>query len=289
MRQALLVALAFGLAILGGCATLRLSYSQSDQLTYWWLDGYADFNSAQTPRVRAALAEGLRWHRTTQLPDILAQIERASAEATEPATAAQMCRWHGDLVQRASTAFEHFLPALAELTPTLTPQQLQHLEHKYEKNNEKFVAEYLQSDPEDRLKAAVKRAVDRAEMLYGRIERAPRERIAAGVAQSPFDPQLQLEEHRRLQHEVLDTLRRLKAEGANPMQIQAAWRGVAQHMVVSPNEAHRVYQQRLLAYNCALAAQVHNASPPPQRQRAAKRLKSWADDLRPLLLPAVGA
>ena len=42
-------------ALLGGCSSVRLAYGNGPQLAWWWLDGYVDFSTEQTPRV--ALAE----------------------------------------------------------------------------------------------------------------------------------------------------------------------------------------------------------------------------------------
>lgn len=283
MRRGIIAALFGALALLAGCSTLRLVYNQAPELAYWWLDRYFDFNEGQTPKVRAALADALRWHRSNQLAADAAFLQRARAEVLAPVTAPQVCHWFDDTVVRVETAFEHVLPAVAELVPTLTAAQLVHLERKYDKNNEKFADDFLQREPAKRLKAAVKRSIDNAETLYGSLDRTQLERISAAVAQSPFDPQVSADERKRLHRDVLDTLRRLKADGAASAQIQAALRALVQRARASPNEEHRAYQQRLVQYNCAFAAQVHNSTTPEQRQRAAKKLKGWEDDLRSLL------
>lgn len=279
-----IIAVALAAGLLGaGCSAIRLAYGQLPQVAYWWLDGYLDFNDQQAAKVKAALAEGLRWHRGTQLEDAAALLQRARGEVAEPATAAQVCRWFDTAVDRADGVFDHFMPTLAELAPTFTAAQLQHLERKYEKNNEKFADEFLQADPAKRLKAAVARTVDRAETLYGSLDRAQRERIEAAVAQSPYDAQAAFEERKRFHRDVLDTLRRLKGEAATPQQAEAALRAVVQRVKASPNERYRAYQQRLLPYNCAFGAQVHNSTSAEQRQHAAKKLRGWEDDLRALM------
>ena len=48
----------------------------------------------------------------------------------------------------------------------------------------------------------------------------------------------------------------------------------------SRREAYRAYQQRLIAYNCSFAADIHNATTAAQRQQAVKKFKGWEDDLR---------
>ena len=53
--------------LLAGCGiALRLGYNQGPSLAFRWLDGYAEFDDAQSLRVRAALDEFFNWHRRTQ-------------------------------------------------------------------------------------------------------------------------------------------------------------------------------------------------------------------------------
>ena len=50
----------------------------------------------------------------------------------------------------------------------------------------------------------------------------------------------------------------------------------------SPHEPYRRYQARLVDYNCSYAAGLHNLTTAEQRQKAAKKLKGWEDELRAL-------
>ncbi len=40
------------LLLLGSCSMLRLGYDQGPQLVWWWLDGYVNFSSEQTPHAK---------------------------------------------------------------------------------------------------------------------------------------------------------------------------------------------------------------------------------------------
>jgi hypothetical protein len=269
-------------ALLGACSAWRLGYGQGAELTYWWLERYVDFDETQEPRARDAIAEWFRWHRSTQLPEYAGLLAKAQAEIAEPVTPAQMCRWTDTIQQRLDRGFEHALPALGELTRALTPQQLTHLERKYARNIKEFRKDFLQPDPQDRREAQIKRVVDRAETLYGRLNEAQRERIVQLTAQSPLDPQGWLVERQRRQQDAVQTLRRLSAERASTEQAQAELKRLYAEMFRSPREPYRAYQQRLIRYNCDFAAQVHNLSTPEQRATAVKRLKGWEEDARSL-------
>ncbi len=270
------------LGLLGACSALRFGYNQADELAYWWLDGYADFDTQQSHRVRQALTQWHSWHRRTQLPDYTALLVQAQAEVPEPSTAQRLCHWWNNGRSRLNVALEAAIPAAAELLLTLTPQQIEHLERRYAKFNAEFRDDYLQAEPSQRLKASVKRTVERAESFYGRLDDAQRERIARLVAQSPFDADLWFGERKARQQEALQMLRRLKAEGANADQAQAALRAYLERMANSPRAEYRRYAQALEQYNCQFVADVHNSATAAQRQALVQKLKGWEADLRAL-------
>ncbi len=287
MIGALLLAAA---ALLAGCSTLRLAYSNAPTLAWWWLDGYADFPRDQAPAARAAIDRWFQWHRSTQLADYAGLLAQAQREVGQDASAAQMCRWWGELRQRYDVAVDAALPAAADLVPALGTAQLRHIEQRLAKGQATLRDDFLQPDPEKRRREALKRAVERAERLYGRISDAQRALVEAELAASPFDPEAWLAERERRQRDLLQTLRRLQADPALRADRAArlvALRALAQRQSRPTDAAYAAYQQRLADFNCAYAARLHNATTPAQRQHARELLKGWEDDLRAILaLPA---
>jgi hypothetical protein len=285
-----IIAALCGVAMLvSGCSALRIGYSQAPDLVYWWLDGYVDWTSAQTPRVRAALTQWFAWHRRTQLPDYAVLLTRAQTEVLADTTAARACEWQVDIVKRASIAFEQAVPAAADILLTITPQQIAHLERRYAKNNEEFRDDYLQPDLGKRAELTLKRTVERAEMLYGRLDDAQRARMTLALARSPFDPEAWFAERRQRQQEVLQLLRSVVAGGASREQVQAGLRAYADHVQRSPQEAYRRYSERLMEFNCGFAATLHNGTSAAQRRAAAKTLAGWEGDVRALVASAAAA
>ena len=148
-------------------------------------------------------------------------------------------------------------------------------------------SDFLQDDAQAREKESVKRAVDRAEQLYGSLEANQVLLIARGVAASPFNPEAWIAERRRRQQDTMQTLRRLVAQKADRDTRQAALRALLSRTERSPDPEYRAYQAKLTQYNCGFAAQIHNATTAAQRQKARDRLKGWEEDLRALAAPAV--
>lgn len=270
------------LLALGGCSALRLGYNQAPELAYWWLDGYVDFDEAQTLRTREGLRRWFDWHRRTQLPDYAQLLARAQVEVLGDATPDQACRWWDRLRERADLALGEAMPHAAEVLPLLGTAQIRHVERRQAKSNDEFRREYLDDDPARRLQANVDRAVDRAELLYGRLDDAQRERVARLVAGSPFDAELWQGERRARQQEALMLLRRVITEKPGRDATIAMLRAYADHLTRSPREEYRRYQQKLTQYNCAFAANLHNMTTPAQRLTLVGKLKGWEGDLRVL-------
>lgn len=268
--------------LLGACSAIRFGYSQAPELGYWWLDGFVGFNDTQAPAAREALADWFAWHRRTQLADYAQLLERAQREVAADTTPRQACRWAADVSERVDRAVNQALPAAADIARTLTPQQIQGLARRYAKRNAEYREEFLQPDPRRRLQAATDRTVERFERFYGRLDAAQRALIAREMAASPFDAERWMAERERRQRELLDALTRLQAERAGTEAVAAALRRFAESQQRSTDPTYREQQQRLLEFNCALAAKLHNTATRTQREEAVARLRGWEGDVRAL-------
>lgn len=270
-----------GLAsLVAGCSAMRIAYATAPDLTYWWLDGYIDFNGDQAPGVHKALDQWFAWNRRTQLPDYVVLLGRARAEVLADTTAARACEWKVDISTLAGAGFEQIAPAVAELAITLTPQQIDHLQKHFVDTDEKFRDKYLQPDPRDRAIAALNRTVDNAERLYGHLDEPQRRLIAERLAASPFDADVWYAERRAMQVDLVATLRKLRADDADRQQALAALKAYKDRIVRSPRESYRRYSDRLAESNCAFLAALQNATTPTERRAAAENLTGWQGDLR---------
>jgi len=270
------------LVLLAGCSAVRLAYNQAPHLMYWWLNGYVEFDAEQSERARDALAEWFRWHRATQLSDYAALLAAAQRQILQDVTPQEVCQWADELRKRLEIGYEQGVPAIAEMVSTLKPRQVQRVERRYREADEEFRDEFLQATRAEQLEESNKRAVSRAELIYGELNEAQRGLLKQGIAESPFDPQRWLAERQMRQREVVDTLRSLLAQHADSTRIEAALRLFAAHAARSPRPAYRDYQRRLFDHNCQLIARLHNGTTAEQRRRGAERLRAWEEDLNAL-------
>lgn len=275
---------------LGGCSTVRLAYNQADRMMYWWLDGYVGFTSAQAPLVRDAVAGWFDWNRHSQLPDYAGLLELAAQEMLQDTTPARMCEWVQEIRVRLDRAVQQALPPAAVLAVGFDAGQFDRLEKRHAEAVAELQAEYLKPEPAARQAAAVERLRERAEKLYGRLDVAQRERLERGVAESPFDAERWLAERERRQRDIAQSLRSVAADAAGSdkpsagsfgQPLHAMWQRVKR----SPDAAYRRYQDELIAYNCALSADVHNSTTAEQRQTAQRQLRAWRLDLLQLASP----
>ena len=267
------------------CSAMRLTYDQGPLLAYWWLDNYADFTSEQTPRVKRTLADWFSWHRATQLADYAQGLVSLQAMAVNPITPAQACQVADSWQRRAEKAFDQTVPALPEHLRSLSAEQVAHLERRQAIKQEVLVAEYLQTDPAERQKAALQRTVGRAESLYGKVDDAQRRLLAAGLAVSPFNAPTWLAERRQRHADLVRLLQQWQVDKPDAATVQAGLRRWAADTVRSPRPDYAAYSARVTQAHCALAAQFHNSSTAAQRQHAIDKLKGWEGDLRALNQP----
>ena len=280
-RRAAIIGLAA--AVLVGCSTVRLAYDQGPTLAYWWVDRYLDFDDTQAPRVKAALARWFAWHRQTQLPDYAALLVKAQQEVVGPLTADQICDW-GDVVwTRLEPSIEHALPLAADVVPSLTLEQVAHMEARYTKTNADYRKDFLQPKAADRLKASVERSIERAESFYGRLDERQKRLVATSVAASPFDADTWYDERVARQRDVLSTLRKLIVERADRDRALAALKQMARRMEEGSRLDGDAQQKRLSDYNCEFGARIHESMSPKQRDHARDKLRGWEQDVRRLI------
>jgi hypothetical protein len=273
--------------LLAACSLLRIGYSQAPTFSYWYIDGYLDLNGEQTLKLREGIDRWFAWHRRVEMPRYATLLVRAQREVMEPTLSTdQLCFWRDEAQRRLDAALEEAMPAFATLMVSLSPEQIRHLERKMAKDGDELKKDFAQADKAERAKVSFKRTLERYENLYGKLDDAQRDKLAQLLAASPFDADRWLAERERRNADLLALLTKVSAEGksadsaAAVAQAQAAVRMIAERALRSPRPDYRAYQQRLTQENCSLAAAMHSATTPAQRQHAREKLKSWEEDVR---------
>lgn len=277
-----LAGLIIAASLLTACSAVKLAYNQAPDLTYWWLDGYFDFNDQQTPQVRDALTAFFAWHRSSELPKTADLLSQAAQLASGEISAQQACRIYGQGRGLLDNITQQALPAFAAIAPSITPEQIAHLKRKYAKNVEEFKRDFLHADLASREAKSLKRAVERSEMLYGKLEEAQKVVIKQVLAGSSFDAAWSMKERERRQSELIELLGSLSSAKVTQASSQHALRIYIQRVWESPDLAYRAHVQRLTAQACQSFATIHASTTAGQRANAVKVLQGYEADLRAL-------
>ncbi|MCU7372694.1 DUF6279 family lipoprotein [Paucibacter sp. O1-1] len=280
------LALLLAALLLQACSTVKLAYNQAPTLLYWRLDSYLDFNDEQAPQVRESLQRLQLRHRREQLPRYAELLQRVRPLLAEPITAEQACA----IVEQGRSLLGELtdpaLDTLAWLAGDLSAEQLRHLERKQSTANLEWKQKWVDIPAEQLASLRYEQVLSRSEMLYGSLDEAQKNAIRAGLASAVFDPQRSYAERLRRQQDLLQQLRRIKAEQLAPEPARALLRAWLQRVMISPDPAYQRYQQAQIREGCSTFARLHSATTPTQRARAQQTLKSYEDDFRQLAAAA---
>ena len=270
------------------CSAVKAVYSQAPDLAYWYLDSYVDFNGAQSLQVKEGLSKLQSWHRQTQLPAYIDILQKLQERLPANVSAAESCEIYTDVRGRLMAVSSQMEPTAAAVASTISASQLQQMETRFSKSNTEYREDFLEGTPQERRSKRLKKAVKRAEMLYGDLQEEQLGVIAQGIDRSRFNPVLAFGEWQRRQQDVLQTVRSVSgslpasSSPASPEKIRQAIRALIERSAESPDPGYRSYLKVLTEETCRNFAEFHNKTTPTQRRKAVETLKSYEQDLRAL-------
>jgi hypothetical protein len=269
-------------AALAACSAVRLGYNNLNEVAYWWLDSYIDFTDEQAAPAREDLARLHQWHRTHELPRLVEVLQGMEELAGGDISPAQACAVVEQVRERLVATARHAEPAATTLAMGLAPEQLSHLERKYQTNNAKYRREWLRPAKAESVEKRFRQFADRSETIYGRLDAPQRALLRRELEQSVFDPERILAERQRRQRDALETLRKLAGQSVAFDEAQGLLRGYLARVQEAPDPEQRRYQRALLDEGCRTFAELHNSTSAEQRQSAVRRLRAYQRDLREL-------
>ncbi len=265
---------------LGACSAIKLGYNNLNSVAYWWLDSYIDFTDPQTTQVRDDLARLHLWHRTQELPRFVAMLRSMEELAPRDVSAARACDFIPLVRERIRAVADRAESQVTALAMRLAPEQLAHLEHKYDKINATYRKEWVMLDKTAQRDKRTEQFIDRSEMVYGTLQDSQRQALRKQMEISVFDPARNLAERQRRQGDLLQTLRKLS--GTTTSEATTLLRGYIDRFENSPDSAYRTYQKALQDESCRDFSALHNSTSAAQREAAARRLRAYQRDLREL-------
>jgi hypothetical protein len=264
------------LLTLSACSTIRLAYNQAPNLSYWWINDYADLSEAQSAPFRKDLDAFFAWHRAEELPLYTERLKQWQTIATQDITPASACAQFEATRAAYLRGAERALPPLTRVALGLKGPQFEALAKKHAKSNEKFEKEWLSGTKEERLERRLDKATERYEDLYGKLNAPQRQLLKRLALRNGFDPARTQAERLRRQADLTDSLKQAQAQ---PEKAQAILRDWHARVMRSPDAAYAAYSEANIQDNCAQFAALHNTSSPEQRAQAVKTLQRYEGDL----------
>jgi len=271
--------------ILQGCSTLKLGYNKVDSLAYWWLDGYADFSSAQSAKLQPALEQLMRWHREQELPSYAALLQQAQGLAGDNIAPAQVCSTWDAVQTRIDVLAAKALPALTEVALDMSPRQLAHIERQWAKKNTTWQDDWLKGTPTQREQKRLEAMVDRYESFYGDLNPAQTKLLLQQIKQSAWTPEWGWQDRLQKQQQLMRVMRSFQTQTPTADQAQEALKTVYQNWTSTSTGAGFEMRQRWMQQSCAHVAQLHNTTTAAQRLKAVQRIKAYLSDVKDLASP----
>lgn len=268
---------------LQGCSAIKLGYQQLPTLSYWWLDNYLSFSDSQTPRIKESLDNLHRWHRQQELPLYVQLLNRSVQSSQGNLQAQDVCALWTDGQARADRLIQEALRQAAPVLLTLTPRQLNHLTRHFELKNEEWEKKWLRGNREERLKTRLDTTLERYSDFYGELTPSQTTLLQNQMTQSEWTPEWGLQQRKRQQQDLLAALLKIQSPGMTAAQLEVELFAVWQRWTQPPQVLDAALASRLRAQACQSLAELHNSTSPEQRQRAARRLRSYERDLKELM------
>jgi hypothetical protein len=260
-------------------------YNRAPDLAYWWIDGFVDVTPEQRPLLVEDLQNYQRWHRTTQLPRYVQWLQQMQSMALQDLSEAQSCRLYAEIWDGLLALADPAEAGTTRLARSLSAEQLDHLRTKIDRHHRDWRRDWLEPGPAEGLDKRVKRARERAEDFYGRLDESQQRLLRQQAERSPYDITLSEAIRSRRQEDIMNTLRDLQRSTPSPEEARGQIRALLQRSVHSPVAEQQAYVARLNDYNCRAMAQLHNSTNAQQRQAALKRLQKYERDARALMTP----
>jgi hypothetical protein len=268
-------------ALLQACSAIKLGYNNGPDLAYWWLDGYVDFTGEQAIQLKQDLSKLQAWHRQRELPEYAKLLRQAQTMMPQDVSAAQVCSEWAQVRARLDLLVVAAAPTAAQLAMTLQPHQIEALEKKYAKSNADFKKDWLDRTPEQVLNKRYDKALENAQMVYGRLDDAQREALKKEVAAAGLDVRTQFAERQRRQQDTLQTMRRWLAKPPEASVAEQEAKEAIERLL-KPSAAGQKAQEAATLQMCEGVAALHNRTTEKQRQQGMKWLNGYERDLQEL-------
>jgi hypothetical protein len=267
------VTLALGLAwLLGGCTALRLAYDNADTYLHFRANSYLDLDPKASEELDERIDEFFAWHRKNALPSYARMSEEAAKRVGKGLSRDDLVWGYDSVVAHARQGLRVAAERMAPLLDRLTPQQVAHMEKRFEDDNRKFARDYLRGSEGDRRKRRAKRLEERLEDWVGNLSPMQLEKLKQFSERAPLYDELRERDRKRMQGELAEMIRKREAQKRLPDWLANWERGRDPAYLAASERFRQEYHALLLELDKTLTAE--------QREHAQANFRRYAEDFR---------
>jgi hypothetical protein len=273
--------------LLLACSAARIGYNNGETISYWWLNSYVDFESGQKPWVKSHIDDLFAWHRKTQLQQYVKLISHLQRADLSKITKADLLADYEEGRKSVNALTERAAPELADLALSLTPEQIDNIEKKLDKNNDKFRKDYLHGSVQDKQDFRYKRMMKQAEYWFGNFNHQQETRLHALSDARPLNNELVMADRLLRQQQMISLLKKIQAQKpskeATEQMIRQYINAAIDHF---GNKQYQTFFDQSNDANAGLVAEMMHMATPEQRRHFINTLQDWVSDFNRLMAKA---
>ena len=263
------------LATLAGCSMVRLGYPQLDTIAAWTVDEYFDLDPQQKQEFQRRFERFHEWHRYEQLPDYALFLAEAKARLQKGLKREDALWVTNGVRARYRTLVTYVADDAAALLMSVTPEQLDALRRRWEKDNRRFVREYrLEASVEEQRRATGLRALSRIRDWVGHLDDGQEQEILAWASALPLIHGPRHQDRLRRQREFLQLMSQRDDAGRFTAQLRNYLSNWEEGRDPGYNRLFNEWTQQ----QAELYVAVYGILLPHQREAVADRLQGYIND-----------
>lgn len=272
--------------VLGACSAIKLGYNNSATFAHTYLTSKVDFDSDQSALMKTSLRGLVEWHRNNELPLLAEELQKARlvlaprGENLQPVTAAQVNALNQAIRTSLRRTADEAAPVIAKNMLGLWPNQISDIQEALNKSNQDYREKRMASNAAERVEKSVERMAERFERWLGDLNPKQMARIEQWAKSAANNPEQNYEKRLKRQQVFMQ----LVSQSANRQIDQATLTREVSHLLndwqtpdnASEKKDFELRQQAVVD----LVVDVLNAANMQQRNNAAERAASWAEDFQ---------
>lgn len=269
--------------LITACSTVKFAYNQGDTLIRWWIDDHIGLTAEQEVLTRELLEQQFWWHRTEQLAEVSKTLEQLRRQLHRPLSTQEVSQFSDDLKKFIYAIAKKSTPDAAKIFVTLQNNQIEKMQKRMQKGNEKFAKEWLPPSVEKQNKVRADKVIDRVEWLFGTINKEQEEKIRQHIKNNPLDMNMVYQERLRRQNDLIKIVKTIHQNKLNQQQAEELLTIYMKNFEYGTTKEQQDFGKKRAAIGIQLSSFITHTMNDEQRKYASGRVETWALDVQELV------